>query len=242
MSALHAQDFDDKAFWAGPLLSLQKVTVAGVLVFFKPSYTQSLAGLLVSMLWGFVLARVGPYPTAGENVCATVLNCSVSLIMLGAIASKLLTVRARDVVVQRSFTSGVLWLSVVTAFGATFLSIFIEWAYGDWRKSKEDEEEEEEEKNGADDEEEGTGKVTEEKREVEGERRIVLAQPLVPSLDKVTATPSTPRTPRQQPVQGGSFVQPLSKKSGSFVQPLSRRSRKGSTVVISDASESFGEF
>ena len=34
-----------------PLLSLQKVTVAGVLVFLDPSFTQTFAGLMVSVVW-----------------------------------------------------------------------------------------------------------------------------------------------------------------------------------------------
>ena len=137
------QDFNDKSYWAGPLLSLQKVTVAGVLVFFEPSFTQTLSGLLIAMLWGLVIAWLCPYPWVGENLCASVLNCSVSLIMVGAIASKLLVSECAQI--QRDFASSVLWLSVVAAFGAIIVGLFAEWAYGDWRKIREAEEKQEEE-------------------------------------------------------------------------------------------------
>ena len=145
-SSLRAQDFNDKSYWAGPLLSLQKVTVAGVLVFYEPSYTQTLAGLLIAMWWAIMIACLFPYRSLGENLCASVLNCSVSMIMVGVIASRLLDEGAE---LERSFASSVLWLSVVMAFGAIVAALGVEWAYGDWRGAFRAEEKNDEKDTGA---------------------------------------------------------------------------------------------
>ena len=104
LCSLRAQDFNDKSYWAGPLLSLQKVTVAGVLVFYEPSYTQTLAGLLIAMWWAIMIACLFPYRSLGENLCASVLNCSVGMIMVGVIASRLLDEGAE---LERYFASSV---------------------------------------------------------------------------------------------------------------------------------------
>ncbi len=134
--------FRPEAYWMQPLLNLQKVTVSGVLVFFDPSLTQSLAGLGVAIFWALVLTWLRPFPTTGENVCQAVLNGALCAIMLGAVASSLVDLQAivdeyTTVVgdfIEPAFSEWLLWVSAMAAIAIFPLVIGVEWKYGDWRK------------------------------------------------------------------------------------------------------------
>ena len=125
-----------------PLLNLQKVTVSGVLVFFDPSLTQSLAGLGVAIIWALVLTWLRPFPTTGENVCQAVLNGALCVIMVGGVASSLVDLQAivdeyTTVVgdfIEPAFSECVLWTSAMAAMAIVPLAIGVEWKYGDWRE------------------------------------------------------------------------------------------------------------
>ena len=120
-----------------PMLSLQKVTTAGVLVFFEPSFTQALAGLCISMVWLGGLTMTSPFPTTGENACEFVINMSVGFIMVGAVSTKVLALQDEvpGQLVERMFISAILWLSAIAGIGAIVVAMSNEYLHGGLREA-----------------------------------------------------------------------------------------------------------
>ena len=131
-----SEDFRPETYWMHPLLSLQKITVAGVLVFFEPSVTQVFAAVVLAAGWCSWISKLDPYPTTGENTCAFVLNLASFLIMLGALATKLNEDGEMTGTVAHRFTDALLWSSVIAAMAVPVLTLVNEWTFGNWQAKK----------------------------------------------------------------------------------------------------------
>ena len=119
-----------------PLHSLQKVSIAGVLVFTDPNFTQTLTGKLISIFWFGVLTLIAPYETTGENLCAFVLNLSVCVIMVGGVATKVLALQvalaqitdaAFETLIDPDFADAVPWTAMAVSLVSFVVALAREW-------------------------------------------------------------------------------------------------------------------
>jgi hypothetical protein len=76
-------------YFVEPLNCMQKVTVAGLLVFLEPSYAQLLYGIIVAFFWCVVFALLNPFPSSAQNIACTMINVCTVLILIGALSLKL---------------------------------------------------------------------------------------------------------------------------------------------------------
>ena len=134
-----SEDFRKGAFFMHPLQSLQKVSIAGVLVFTDANFTQTLTGKMISIFWFGVLTLIAPYHTTGENLCAFVLNLSVCVIMVGGVATKVLALQvalaqitdaAFETLIDPDFADAVPWTAMAVSLVSFVVALAREVAYG----------------------------------------------------------------------------------------------------------------
>ena len=98
-----------------------EIAVAGVLVLLKTSFSQAIGGQLVSIVWLAVIVWLKPYKNRGENVCSTIINVAVCVVMTGAVATKLTDLQAAmrlytDVfqdIIDRQFAIAMSWTGLI---------------------------------------------------------------------------------------------------------------------------------
>ena len=116
-------------YFAEPLICLQKVTVAGILVFLAPSYAQTLYGIVFACFWCTVFALIAPFRSDTENVINTAINFCTILVLLGALSIKMDVSEEQGF--ERSLTNGLLWTCSLLPVVALCLAVMSELVFGD---------------------------------------------------------------------------------------------------------------
>ena len=124
-----AEPFLPNRYFVEPLICLQKVTVAGLLVFLAPSYAQMLYGIVFACFWCTIFALLAPFRSDVENIINTTINFSTILVLLGALSLKLDLSDEQGL--ERSLTNGLLWICSLLPVAALSVAAMSELLFGD---------------------------------------------------------------------------------------------------------------
>ena len=124
--AFLSESYRPERYFIEPLNCLQKVTVAGLLVFLEPSFAQMLYAIIIAFFWCVVFALLAPFPSTAENLVDTAINCCTVLLLIGGLSLKLDT--SEEEGFSRALTDGLLWacavLPIVALVGAIIAEVF----------------------------------------------------------------------------------------------------------------------
>ena len=124
--AFLSESYRPERYFIEPLNCLQKVTVAGLLVFIEPSFAQMLYAIIIAFFWCVIFALLEPFPSTGENLAHAAINCCTVLLLIGGLSLKLDI--SQEAGFARALTDGMLWactlLPVVALTGAIIAEIF----------------------------------------------------------------------------------------------------------------------
>ena len=108
---------------------------------FVTSFSQAIGGQLVSIVWLAVIVWLKPYKNRGENVCSTIINVAVCVVMTGAVATKLTALQtvmrlytdAFQDIIDRQFAITMSWTGLISGIVVILIGQIAEVKFGAWR-------------------------------------------------------------------------------------------------------------